>query len=502
MNIAQIFENAAQQWPERIAIIDKDDKEYTFSELQNMVLHQASVFSKKGITAGDRVMVFVPMSIELYVSVLALFYIGGVAVFLDEWVSKDRMELCCKLAKCEGFIASFKIRVLAVLSSELRYIEHWFKLPDTAVAKPEIKVELYYPQPEETALITFTTGSTGTPKAANRTHTFLKAQFDALAPLTESMPNYPTGPDMPMLPIVLLLNLGRGVTSVIANFKATKPQKFKPIKVWQQIKKYEVVSITASPFYIEKLANSSPAVNTSLKKILVGGAAVFPNLIEKIHQKLSDIETVVVYGSTEAEPISHVGGNELLEFHKIQSPEKGLFVGHPDKATEVTIIPIDYLPGQPFQPLKSPMLPGEICVSGPHVLQGYINNPEAEKQNKIWVGKKCWHRTGDAGYINDKGGLFLLGRCKQVITFKDRTYYPFLVEYFMQNLSGVTCGTIILKGNKLVAVVQPKTGTNLLETENKILLHIPESIILFKNKIPMDPRHHSKIDYEKLEKTI
>lgn len=502
MNIAQIFEDAAIKLPERIAIIDKDDKEYTFSELQNLVVHQAKVFSEKGITAGDRVMVFVPMSIELYISVLALFYIGAVAVFLDEWVSKDRMELCCKLAKCKGFIASFKIRVLAILSSELRHIEHWFKLPETAVAKPITNVHLYNPKPEDTALITFTTGSTGTPKAANRTHTFLKAQFDALAPLTVPLPNYPTGPDMPMLPIVLLLNLGRGVTSVIANFKATKPLKFNPKKVWEQIVKHQVVSLTTSPFYIEKLADSHPGFNSNLKKALIGGAAVFPNLIEKLQQKLPGIEAVVVYGSTEAEPISHIKGNELLEFHKIQSPEKGLLAGHPDKATEVAIIPLDYLPGQPFQPFTSPMLPGEICVSGSHVLQGYIDNPEAEKQNKIWVGKKCWHRTGDAGFIDKNNRLFLLGRCKQIITYQEETYYPFLAEYFMQTLPEVLCGTIILKEGKLLAIVQCKSGTSLQETKAKILQKIPVATVIFKDKIPMDPRHHSKIDYEKLERMI
>lgn len=70
-------------------------------------------------------------------------------------------------------------------------------------------------------------------------------------PLTQPLPGFQIGPDMPMLPIVLLLNLGRGITSVIADFKASKPLLFDPLKIWDQIKKHEIVSLTTSPFMVK-----------------------------------------------------------------------------------------------------------------------------------------------------------------------------------------------------------------------------------------------------------
>ena len=82
------------------------------------------------------------------------------------------------------------------------------------------------------ALITFTTGSTGTPKAALRSHVFLNEQFKAL--LHEIQPK-PTDIDMPILPIVLFVNLGVGCTSIIADYKQTKPNNLDPKKIINQL---------------------------------------------------------------------------------------------------------------------------------------------------------------------------------------------------------------------------------------------------------------------------
>src|ERR1700747_541143 len=95
-NIVELFFTAAQKHPERIAIIYKN-REITFNELAEQVKNTACYFRNEGIEKGDRVLVFVPMNIDLYRIVLALFSIGATAVFLDEWVNKKRMEECCKV---------------------------------------------------------------------------------------------------------------------------------------------------------------------------------------------------------------------------------------------------------------------------------------------------------------------------------------------------------------------------------------------------------------------
>lgn len=501
MNIADIFEASVIQWPQRIAIIDKDGREYSFEELHALVMMQLKIFQSRGIKEGDRVMVFVPMSIELYVSVLALFYAGATAVFLDEWVNRKRLDYCCEMAHCRGFIAGAKIRFLAITSKSIRNIPLWFGLPTTQV-KSNIKQLPFNSNSNHPALITFTTGSTGQPKAAIRTHEFLKAQFDALMPLTTPFPEHPSGPDMPMLPIVLLLNLGNGVTSVIADFKASKPQEFNANKIWNQIAKHQVVSLTTSPYYANLIAKDAPIHQHSLKRMILGGASVFPDLISNIQSKIPGIETVAVYGSSEAEPISHLRGEELIAFHQQVSPQKGLLAGVPDTNTKIAIISLDYNNGDVFSPLTNANEIGEIGVSGAHVLQDYLNPTEATRQQKIWVGNQCWHRTGDAGYLNAKGQLFLLGRCQRIINYNGKTYYPLLIEYYLQQFKSISVGTILLKNHKLFLVVKPMADSIDAATRSAIEEFLPDATLKILNSFPMDPRHHSKIDYEKLMECI
>src|SRR5688500_10751638 len=97
LNIAQLFDDASAKFPEKTAIIYNDQK-ISFNELHVACNDTAAYFISKGISKGDRVLIFVPMSIDLYRIILALFKIGATAVFLDEWVNKKRMEECCKIA--------------------------------------------------------------------------------------------------------------------------------------------------------------------------------------------------------------------------------------------------------------------------------------------------------------------------------------------------------------------------------------------------------------------
>ena len=93
-NIIDLFTEAAQRTPDRIAIIESE-KRISFSELDRQITATVAYFQAKGIRKGDRVLVFVPMSIDLYRIVLALFRMGATAVFLDEWVSRERLNICC-----------------------------------------------------------------------------------------------------------------------------------------------------------------------------------------------------------------------------------------------------------------------------------------------------------------------------------------------------------------------------------------------------------------------
>lgn len=497
-NIVDLFFDTAKKYPSKTAIIFKDRK-ISFGEFEKQVTDTAYYLQSKGIGKGDRVLVFVPMSINLYRIVLALFKIGAAAVFLDEWVSKKRMEECCKVAQCKAFIGIFKARILALFSSELQKIP--IKL-GTRYSFTHSNNAFPVTLKGDTALITFTTGSTGTPKAAKRTHGFLFQQFKALK---EKMEPEEDDVTMAVLPIVLLINLATGSTSVIADFKGSKPNSLQPQKIIQQLKKHSVNSIIASPFFVKKVSEyiiSKRISMPQMKKIFTGGAPVFPLEAAIYDKAFPDAKVEVVYGSTEAEPISSINIKILIK--EKNNILHGLNVGKIHDCAEVKIIQIiDAEIDRSEEELSAIELPlkqiGEIIVSGDHVLQEYFNNEEALKRNKIFFGSKCWHRTGDSGCVTENGTLFLTGRCSALIKKDSRIFYPFIYENYFQTIGGVVIGTLMLLNEKITAVIELKDKLQRDRVEHKIKNDGHEfEELFFLKKIPRDPRHNSKIDYEKL----
>lgn len=502
MNIADLFLAAAQKYPEQIALIEGDEKA-SYRELEQQVKSTAALFLAKGIRKGDRVLVFVPMSVDLYRIVLALFYIGATAVFLDEWVSKKRLALCCQIADCKAFIGRWKVHVLAFFTTEMRQIpiKLGAKRPTNTADAPPAEM-----QEDDPALITFTTGSTGTPKAANRTHGFLKAQFDALLDEIEPMP---TDVDMPVLPIVLFVNLGVGCTSVIAEFNARKPEQLNPDAIVQQLQQHRVTRLTASPFFVKRLSQhliQHPAAHT-LGKVFTGGAPVFPSEAEIYQKAFPEAGIRIVYGSTEAEPISSVMAQELTA--SSAPVEAGLYVGKLYHQSQVRIIKMtsENIVVNNQQDLDDLTLTngdvGEIIVAGPHVLANYFNNPEALRSNKVYCEDQVWHRTGDSGFLDPNGRLFLCGRCSQTIRKGGKLYGPFLYENLLGALDGISMGTILLLEDQLTLVVEAEKGADRKQLEQQLNdSNLNFDQIRWINRIPRDPRHNSKIDYGQLKAVL
>lgn len=268
---------------------------------------------------------------------------------------------------------------------------------------------------------------------------------------------------MPVLPIVLMINLGKGITSVIADFKASKPESLKAKKVIAQIEKHQVASIASSPYFIFRLAQYANEHNRpikNIKRIFTGGAAVFPVEAEAYIQAFPNSTSKILYGSTEAEPISSVKAQDLAT--RNIATDKGLYVGSIDAAAEVLIIPIKKgnLKIQTSNELKTLSLKGEeigeIIVSGSHVLKEYVNNPEAMERQKIWVEDVCWHRTGDSGFkIGNE--LYLTGPCDAMIENESGYISPFLYEQILNSIDGVKAGTVIRIKDKNYAVIEAQS---------------------------------------------
>ncbi len=513
MNIIRHLAAQVQANPTCIAIQDKAG-EITFYELWIQVQELAKFYQSKGLRRGDRVLVFVPMSIDLYRSVLAILYLGAVAVFLDQWSGYKRLRQSMRVANCHAAVLTRKMRILSYAFPEAWRLK--VRLPPSIPCSGRDKIQEWEwarVDSSDSALITFTTGSTGTPKAADRSHGLLDAQLAALLPLLR--PDQ-TRIDLTMLPIVLLLNLAIGRRSIIGDINYRKPAQFKRTEILENFLQKGGTSLTGSPFYCTQLAlaaqESAVEGCAQVTAVTLGGSPVFAHDVEILAAGFPVAELNIVYGSTEAEPISHITAQELLlELSRSSKTyyqyDNGLPVGAPSPEARVAILPyrdsawpqLDAVGfGESCMPEESI---GEIVVNGNHVLERYFNNPEALRANKIFVDDQVWHRTGDAGCIRT-GRLYLYGRCAQRIVRQEKTFYPFIVAAQLQQLQGVKQATLIELNEHLILAYAGTADARAAVEEWTLAQGLTQVQVQRFDQLPLDPRHHGKLDYDKLEQVV
>lgn len=494
-NIVSLFLNAAKTCADKNALV-QGAHSVSYHSLHTAVKDTAYAYSQKGIEKGDKVLVFVPMSTDLYTKVLALLYLGAIPVFIDEWVNMERLKACCRNIPCKALIAPGKLLWLSWFVKELRQIP--IKIKAGKQYKSGSGIELAQVSAEDTALITFTTGSTGIPKAANRTHTYLHAQFEALRHLVENDANA----SLITLPIVTLINLALGKTTVLPGkgFAVKKPATSAILK--EDILNNNVDEIITSPAILADITNHLQSENkyiNAIRYITTGGGAVFPQQAATTIKCFEHAKCTVVYGSTEAEPISETDMAALAKVPAEKIIAQGLLVGKVHNSTSLAIIKVT---SEPVSANNFNLLAigetGEIVVAGNHVLKEYINNEEAIRQNKILVDGIVWHRTGDAGSIDTDGNLYLKGRCNEIIHHNNRTYYPLITTYAFEQMTGYAAA-LLLHNNKLLLVIESKAPIDTASlTKALAALHLTDADILYKSHLLRDARHRTKIDYENL----
>jgi acyl-CoA synthetase (AMP-forming)/AMP-acid ligase II len=224
-----------------------------------------------------------------------------------------------------------------------------------------------------------------------------------------------------------------------------------------------------------------------------------------------EAEITVVYGSTEAEPISTVTTREMdPQDTAAVGSGQGLLVGKPVESIDVRIMRDSW--GHSIGPLstdefigrcRQPGQPGEIVVSGTHVLDGYLNG-QAMEENKFRVDETRWHRTGDAGYFDRRGRLWLLGRCAARVDDGRGALYPLGVEQVaMRNPCIGQAAMVAHRGQRVLAVTlrDPNAQPDVTSLLKSLSFANVDSIRILK-RLPVDRRHQSKIDYSSLHQLL
>jgi acyl-CoA synthetase (AMP-forming)/AMP-acid ligase II len=501
MNLVKLLEARAAQCPKQAALIDGRcgrERTISFADLQAGIDTSAHKIQATGLGPGAQVLVLVPMRAELYVTLAALWKIGATAIFLDPSAGRKHIADCCERTRPDALMAIPRARLLWWLHPSLRRIP--IKLVWGRELKMEHTVEKAFPSAVVTAdtpaILTFTSGSTGSPKGTIRTHGLLHAQYRALESAIELEPGEV---ELATMPIIALVNLAAGITTLIPDADLRRPGFVETGPICEQIRRFQPNRCVASPAFLQRFAEDTGA----LKKIYTGGAPVFPRGLRQIAGAFPEADINVLYGSTEAEPISHIHRQAITEADRQRTANgKGLLVGKTAPEAEVRVIHDQW--GHPLSPGSESEWEamtcgteqvGEIVVAGEHVIPGYLDG-EGDGENKIHLAGKVWHRTGDAGYFDQEGRLWLMGRCAAKFKIDADWVYPFALE----------CAAVETFDIPIAACCESSGEPTLFlprDFDGRLPATFTCGPITIQNvrreKIPLDKRHNAKVDYAKLK---
>lgn len=333
--------------------------------------------------------------------------------------------------------------------------------------------------PDAVAVLQYTGGTTGTPKGAMLTH----ANISINAAQVKVWQNRIPKEDDRILCILPLFHVF--AMTAVMNFGITNGMeiilvpKFELKETLKLIGKLRPTLLPGVPTLYNAILRH-PRIHrydlSSLEYCISGGAAL-PVEVKRGFESISGCKVVEGYGLSETAPV--------VTCNPLDTPKEGS-IGIPLPATEIAIRSLD----DPSQDMP-PGQPGEICVAGPQVMKGYWNKPE--ETQAAFAGR--FFRTGDVGYMDEDGFIFIVDRIKDMINASGFKIYPRHIEDAIYEHAAVAEVTVIgipddYRGEAPKAFVKLKEGQQATAEELLAFLHeklskieIPAEIE-FRNELP------------------
>jgi acyl-CoA synthetase (AMP-forming)/AMP-acid ligase II len=515
-NVADIALDVRQREPDRIAVIAPAGRNadgsrrydrYTYGELSRDVESIAAGLRERGIAERTRTVFMAPPSYDGCVVGLALTRVGATTVWIDPSVGYRNVAERLRRLDVEAFVGiplahlgrlffgwGPRFRTKAIVIGSLASLR---RPAPTAPAAPSVG-------PNDPAAIMYTTGSTGPAKPALYTHAQLCNIF-RLAHRTWRFDPSRVPIDMPVFPAFFSIGLSAGGTIVIPpiDYVRQRPAKVDARALLDVIRDCHVQTLFASPVILEKLAaEGTPA--PSLHTVIGGGAPLYAHVIGPLRKMIGkDGDVHADYGSTEALPATEMPSEEALtETFAATARGAGLCVGRPFDGVSLKIIEIVDGAVTKMRELPRGAI-GEIVVRGPHVSTEYAGDPASTAQNKISDADGIWHRLGDAGYLDAHDRLWVCGRLGHRIELANGSrMYPLMCEPIFDAHPAVRrSGLVAVRGTPVICI-EPVDGPHDRLALRDELLELaaahPNTTqirhLLFHPRLPVDPRHNSKIE--------
>ncbi|XP_008808867.2 4-coumarate--CoA ligase-like 1 [Phoenix dactylifera] len=472
-------------FPDRLALADADSgRSLTFLQLRSAVSSTAVGLASLGISKGDVVLIFSPNSLHFPVCFLAVLSLGAIATTvnplytvaeLSKQAKDSNPKLVITVPELWHKVAPLGLPavILGPKDSPLSPSTHlpitYFSELIAGHTNPD-----FTPPPvrqTDVAALLYSSGTSGASKGVILTHrNFICTALMVTADQEQN--GEPPATFLCFLPMFHIFGL-----SVITYAQLTRGNtvvsmgKFDFEMVLRSIEKYRVSHLFCVPPVMIALAKQGKMGKfdlSSLRFICSGAAPLGKDVMTEVSKNFPDREVIQGYGMTETCGI--ISREFPLKAEARQFGSTGMLV----PGVEGKVVSVDKLKSLPPNQL------GELCFWGPNIMQGYLNNPQA---TKLTLDEQGWLHTGDIGYIDEKGQVYVVDRIKELIKYKGLQVAPAELEGLLLSHSEILDAAVIPfpnaeAGEVPIAFVVRSPNSSL--TEEDVQKFIAEQVAPFK----------------------
>ncbi|MBX7430510.1 acyl--CoA ligase [Mycobacterium sp. Y57] len=405
---------AGRRWRDREFVV-QGPRRVTFAQHEAAVRRAAAALHQRGVAEGDRVAIFAANSPEWSVAFLAALELGAIVVPCNGWWSADEAAHACALTSPALVVADTRRAGRLPAGSPIMLVDELRGATERASEKPDVAVPVIGEDEDRTAVILFTSGTTGFPKGATLSHRSLVANLQNLIVASNRLPyqlsdDHRASVTLTGLPLFHIGAINLLLLPFVSGAKLVFPSgRFDAAEVLRLIEVERVNTWSGVPTMIERvLAHPDLATRdvTSVRTVVLGGAPISTNLLERISAAFPNATRGVgqSYGTSEAGGVLSTGVSKDLVAHP----------GSSGRIVPVAEIRID-------APDEKGI--GEIQARSPAVMDGYWGEPES-----TGFTDDGWLLTGDLGWVDDDGFLYVTGRSKDMIIRGGENIAPAHIE--------------------------------------------------------------------------
>lgn len=458
-SVAAILDESARRYPDRTALVLGETR-LTYAQVWHQARAYAAVMRDRGIGPGSRVGLLLPNIPQFVFSYYGALSLGAAVVPVHALLRADEIAYALQDSGCSLLVTAAPLLGEAAKGAEIAGVPVLSTLDggDSDVERIDVLAQTAEPvatylarEPQDEAVVLYTSGTTGKPKGAVLTHDNILWNVTTIAFDTIQMRS-----DDVLLGVLPLFHSFGQTVVMNGGFRAgaavvLMPRFDGPAALQLLVDEGVTVFAGVPTMYVGLLeAARHSDLKPQLRVAVSGGAAIAVATIEKV-KEVFGVDIYEGYGLSETSPVA--------TFNQAHYGRKVGSIGCPIWGIQVCIAKADVEGAIEEVPQGET---GEICIRGSNIFNGYLNKPEATQAVMV----DGWFRSGDLGYVDEDGFIFIVDRKKDLIIRGGFNVYPREVEEVMAQHPHVVQVAVVglpdeTYGEEICAVVVAAPGTQL-----------------------------------------